>query len=156
MPEKGIPLVANAAGRQVPESVNGRPQIPFQGIGAWRPEAGRASPPVRSCADYPDDGNKRVADFAAALKACGAADGMTISTHHHLRNGDTVAVEIFDACARLGLKNLVWFPSAAFPCHEPLIGHLESGVIHHIEGSLNGPLGDYCSEGRKSVSTCGR
>jgi citrate lyase subunit alpha/citrate CoA-transferase len=25
---------------------------------------------------------------------------------------------------------------------------MESGVVHHIEGSLNGPLGDYCTDGR--------
>jgi citrate lyase subunit alpha/citrate CoA-transferase len=29
-----------------------------------------------------------------------------------------------------------------------LIEHLESGVLHHIEGSMNGPLGDYCSTGK--------
>ncbi|MFQ5482570.1 MAG: DNA-directed RNA polymerase subunit beta', partial [Nitrospinaceae bacterium] len=47
--------------------------------------------------------------------------------------------EVFDILAEMGRKNLRWFPSAAFPCHAPLIKHLESGVIHHIEGSLNGP-----------------
>jgi citrate lyase subunit alpha/citrate CoA-transferase len=25
---------------------------------------------------------------------------------------------------------------------------MESGVVHHIEGSMNGPLGDYCSHGK--------
>ncbi|MBU2552806.1 MAG: citrate lyase subunit alpha, partial [Proteobacteria bacterium] len=35
-----------------------------------------------------------------------------------------------------------------FPCHEPLIKHLESGVIDHIEGSMNGPIGRFCSEGK--------
>jgi len=73
---------------------------------------------------------------------------MTISTHHHFRDGDLLAAQLFDACAELGLKDLVWFPSAAFPCHQPLIDHLESGVIRRIEGSLNGPLGDYCTDGR--------
>jgi citrate lyase subunit alpha/citrate CoA-transferase len=46
------------------------------------------------------------------------------------------------------VRDLVWLPSATFPCHEPLIGALESGLIHHIEGSLNGPLGVYASHGR--------
>ena len=70
----------------------------------------------------------------------GLRDGMTVSTHHHLRNGDFVANAVFAAAAELGVKDLRWFPSASFPCHEPQIEHLESGVIHHIEGSMNGPL----------------
>ena len=148
MPESGIARLENAVGREVPESVNGRSQVPYQGVGAYRPEGDKAAPPIRSCSDYPDDGDKRVPDLKVALEACGVRDGMTVSTHHHLRNGDELAVALFDAAAEMGLKDLIWFPSAAFPCHAPLIRHLESGVIHHIEGSLNGPLGDFCSEGR--------
>lgn len=83
-----------------------------------------------------------------ALKNAGLRDGMRISSHHHFRNGDKVAVPLFQAAAELGVKDLIWFPSACFPCHAPLIPLLESGVIHHIEGSMNGPLGDYCSTGK--------
>jgi citrate lyase subunit alpha/citrate CoA-transferase len=71
-----------------------------------------------------------------------------VSTHHHLRNGDAVANRVFDVAAEIGLRDLMWFPSASFPVHANQIGHLDSGVIHHIEGSMNGPLGDYCSRGR--------
>jgi citrate lyase subunit alpha/citrate CoA-transferase len=73
---------------------------------------------------------------------------MTISSHHHFRNGDLVMNEVFDIFAKMGKKNLRWFPSASFPCHEPMIKHLENGIISHIEGSLNGPLGNYASEGK--------
>ena len=48
----------------------------------------------------------------------------------------------------LGVKDLRWFPSASFPCHTPVIELMEAGVVHHIEGSMNGPLGDYCSHGK--------
>jgi citrate lyase subunit alpha/citrate CoA-transferase len=27
---------------------------------------------------------------------------------------------------------------------------MEKGTIHHIEGSMNGPLGDYCTQGKMS------
>lgn len=141
-------LVLNAAGRLVPRIINNEEHVPFQGIGKYRPTGRKAAPLIASCADYPADGNKVVPDLKTALKLCGLRDGMTISTHHHFRDGDLVANALFDACAELGVKNLRWFPSAAFPCHAPLIKHLESGVIHHIEGSLNGPLGDYCSSGK--------
>jgi citrate lyase subunit alpha/citrate CoA-transferase len=157
-------LVKNAAGRLVPTIVNGQKQVPFQGVGKYRPEGRKAAPPVRSSNDYPRDGNKVVADvrrmtgvepdraridaLKVALKKAGIRDGMRISSHHHFRNGDKIAVPLFQAAAELGVKDLIWFPSACFPCHAPLIPLLESGVIHHIEGSMNGPLGDYCSSGK--------
>ncbi len=141
-------LTENAAGRLVPGEINGREAEPFQGVGQYKPAGRKTAPPIRSCADYPADGDKTVADLATALQRAGLRDGMTISTHHHFRNGDKVANAVFDAAALLGVKDLRWFPSAAFPCHEPLIRHLEGGVIHHIEGSMNGPLGEYCSAGK--------
>lgn len=141
-------LTTNAAGRLVPIEVNGAPAIPFAGVGQHRPTGHKAAAPIPTCIDYPADGNKTVADLRTALEKCGLRSGMTISTHHHFRDGDTLPLQLFDTCAEMGIKDLVWFPSAAFPCHAPLIRHLDSGVIHHIEGSLNGPLGDYCTQGR--------
>jgi citrate lyase subunit alpha/citrate CoA-transferase len=141
-------FATNAAGREVLTEINGEKHKPYMGVGKTRPRGKKAAPPIRSCADYPENGDKRVPSIKEALKKCGLKDGMTISTHHHLRNGDYVPNMIFDAAAELGVKNLRWFPSASFPIHAPIIGHLESGVVHHIEGSMNGPLGDYCSEGK--------
>ncbi|HDS59428.1 MAG TPA: citrate lyase subunit alpha [Thermoplasmatales archaeon] len=141
-------LVTNAAGRLVPTRVNGRPVEPYQGVYAHRPSGRTAAPPIPTCAQYPRDGNKVVADLQTALRRCGLRDGMTISTHHHFRNGDVVANQVFDLAAGMGVRELRWFPSASFPCHEPVIRHMDSGVVHHIEGSLNGPLGEYCSRGK--------
>lgn len=138
----------NAAGRWIPEKINGRPVIPFLGVGKYIPARRKAAPPVVSCANFPQDGNKVVPSLREALKRAGLRDGMTVSTHHHFRDGDKVANKIFDTAAEMGVKNLRWFPSASFPCHAPVISHLESGVVHHIEGSMNGPLGEYCSRGK--------
>ncbi len=141
-------LVQNAAGRMVPVEINGTEAIAYQGVGKYRPTGRKAAPPIRSCADYPEDGDKRVDSIRQALVNAGLRDGMTISTHHHLRNGDYVANAVFAAAAELGVRDLRWFPSASFPTHEPQIQHMENGVIHHIEGSMNGPLGDYCTRGK--------
>ncbi|HBF23028.1 MAG TPA: citrate lyase subunit alpha, partial [Planctomycetes bacterium] len=147
--------VKNAAGRQIPAEINGRKTLPWQGVGMLRPEGQKAAPAVRSCADFPADGDKRVdvdgdivGGLKAALSAAGLRDGMTVSTHHHFRDGDLVANALFDAAKELGVKDLRWFPSASFPCHAHLIPYLEDGTIHHIEGSMNGPLGDFCSHGK--------
>jgi len=141
-------LVTNAVGREVPAQINGAPAVPFQGIGKHRPQGRTRGRLIASCADYPADGNKLVSSLKEALIRAGLRDGMTISTHHHFRNGDLIANQIFDIAAELGIRDLVWAPSASFPCHQPIIAHLENGVVHHIEGSMNGALGRYCSAGK--------
>ncbi len=143
-----LKLIKNAADRKVPALVNGVKAIPFKGVSRYSPKGVKAAPPIRSCNDYPSSGNKVVGSLKEALKKCGVKNGMTISNHHHFRNGDLVMNQVFDTAAKMGVKNLRWFPSASFPCHEPMIKHMENGVIHHIEGSLNGPLGNYASDGK--------
>ena len=141
-------LAQNAAGRMVPTTVNGKNQIPYLGVGQYSPQGRKAGPPVRSSNQYPENGDKRVPDLETALRKCDIRDGMVISNHHHLRDGDSVALMALQAAARLGVKDLMWFPSASFPSQKGAIELMEQGVIHHIEGSMNGPLGDYCTQGK--------
>jgi len=141
-------IVKNALGKEVPTIVNGIEMVPFMGVGKYVPSGRKYAPKIASCVNYPANGDKTVADLQEALVKSGLRDGMTISTHHHLRNGDYIAVQIFDIAKKLGVKDLVWYPSASFPCHEPLIKYLEDGTIHHIEGSMNGPLGRFASQGK--------
>jgi citrate lyase subunit alpha/citrate CoA-transferase len=141
-------LVVNALGRKVPTVVNGHKQVPYLGVGGLEPDRSKHAPPVRSCRDYRADGDKRSASLEEAFEKCGLRDGMVISTHHHLRNGDRVALTALQTAAEMGAKDLMWLPSASFPCHERVIDLMERGAVHHIEGSMNGPLGDYCSRGK--------
>jgi len=141
-------LIRNAAGRLVPDEINGKPVIPYMGVGKYRPQGVRHSPQIPSCIDFPSDGNKQVPSLREALIRAGLKDGMTISTHHHFREGDLVAQMVFDCARELGVKDLCWFPSASFACHAYLLKYLDDGTISHIEGSMNGPLGRYCSEGK--------
>ena len=141
-------MLKNAAGRKVPSEINGQACIPFKGIGKHRPEGRKYAPPIATSIDYPPDGNKVVGSLREALEKCGVKSGMTISTHHHLRNGDLVSNTLFDVLAEMKMKDLVWFPSASFPCNEPVIKHMENGVVNRIEGSMNGPLGRFVSHGK--------
>lgn len=141
-------LVKNAAGRMVPDEINGTNAVPFMGVGKHRPEGRKYAPPIPTCIDYPGDNNKVVSTLSEALERCGLKDGMTISTHHHLRDGDLVSNQIFRIASGKGIRDLVWLPSASFPCNDPVIEYLENGTINRIEGSMNGPLGMFVSEGR--------
>ena len=42
--------------------INGKPAVPFRGVGKYKPTGNKAAPPIRSCNDYPADGSKVVAD----------------------------------------------------------------------------------------------
>lgn len=140
-------LTLNALGRTVPQIINSKDAVPYLGIGKYRPQGRKHATLIASMADYPEDGNKLLPTLKEALIRAGLKDGMVISTHHHFRNGDLIAVQIFDIAAELGVKDLTWVPSASFECHSPLIKYLEDGTIHHIEGSMNGALGKFTSEG---------
>ena len=143
-----VEFACNAAGRDVPLEVNGHHQTPYLGVGQYEPTGNKAAPPIRSNKSYPANGDKRVSDLETALRLCGLRDGITISSHHHLRDGDIIALQALQTAARMGVKDLMWFPSASFPSQKPVIDLMESGVVHHIEGSMNGPLGEYCSQGK--------
>ncbi len=140
-------LVTNAVGRKVPAEVNGTSQAPFEGVGAHRARGRKYGPRIARAADYPVDGDKRVGSLREALERCGLKDGMVISSHHHLRNGDRVALEALVIAGEMGVRDLMWFPSASFPCHEPVIDMMRRGTVHHIEGSMNGPIGEFVSRG---------
>jgi citrate lyase subunit alpha/citrate CoA-transferase len=118
------------------------------GIGKYKPVGRKYAPQIASCVDYPADGNKTLPTLKDALIKSGLRDGMVISTHHHFRNGDLIAIQIFEIAKELGIKDLVWVPSASFECQSVLTEYLADGTIHHIEGSMNGSLGRFTSEGK--------
>jgi citrate lyase subunit alpha/citrate CoA-transferase len=72
---------------------------------------------------------------------------MTLSFHHHLRNGDLVVNMVLDIVAEMGIRDITLAPSALFPVHEALLRHVKNGVIRTIQGSVNGPVGQAASHG---------
>jgi len=138
-------LVKNTLGREVPTEVNGRPAVPYQGVGQFKPKGRKVGPPIPTGADYVD--SKVTKNIDEALDKLDLHDGMTISFHHHLRNGDYMINIIVDKLAQRGLKDIVLAPSALFPVHEPLVDHIKNGVVSHVLGSMNGPVGRLCTTG---------
>ena len=92
--------------------------------------------------------NKLLPSLEDAIRATGLQDGMTISFHHHFRNGDHVVNRVVDTLAKMGFKNLTLAASSLAAVHAPLIEHIKSGVITHIETSgLRGELAEQISRG---------
>lgn len=92
--------------------------------------------------------SKLVKSIREAVQKSGIKDGMTISFHHHFREGDYVLNQVMDEIANLKIKDLVLFPSSLGKVHEPLIDHIKAGVVSEIHTSgLRGQLAEFISDG---------
>ncbi|MFM1514895.1 citrate lyase subunit alpha [Helcococcus ovis] len=91
---------------------------------------------------------KLVDSIRDAIKKTGLKDGMTISFHHHFREGDYILNMVMEEIANLGIKNISIAPSSIANVHEPLIEHIKNGVVTNITSSgLRDKLGAAISSG---------
>jgi citrate lyase subunit alpha/citrate CoA-transferase len=88
-----------------------------------------------------------VPSLKEALQGFGARDGWTLGFHHHLRNGEGVILPTLDAAVELGLSDLRLAQVALFPTHERVIDLVKDGTVSRIEGSMNGPVGEFVGSG---------
>ena len=92
--------------------------------------------------------SKVVSSIQEAIKLAGLKDGMTISFHHHLRNGDYVLNMVMEAIAGLGIQDLNVNASSVFDVHEPLIDHIKNHVVTGLEADyIGGVVGRAISRG---------
>lgn len=77
--------------------------------------------------------NKVVATLKDAIVASGLRDGMTISFHHHLRNGDFVLNMVLEQVAALGIRDITVNASSLFDIHLPLVEQIRNGVVTGLE-----------------------
>lgn len=78
---------------------------------------------------------KILSSLGQAIEKAGLQDGMTISFHHHLRNGDYVLNMVMEEIARMGIRDLTVNASSLFDVHQPLLGHIGKGVVTKIQAS---------------------
>ena len=137
-------MVVNKVGKEIPQAYADKYGV-FEGelahIHEYQ-EASRKIKPVK-----PSD-SKLVSSLREAIEKTGLTDGMTISFHHHFREGDYVINMVMDEIAKMGIKNLSIAPSSIANVHEPLIDHIKNGVVTNITSSgLRDKLGAAISEG---------
>ncbi|WP_320129691.1 citrate lyase subunit alpha [uncultured Sphaerochaeta sp.] len=103
---------------------------------------------VLTCKERELTESKIVKDLETAIQLSKLKDGMTISFHHHFRDGDKVLNLVMDKLAKMGFRNLTLAASSLLDCHEPLIEHIKNGVISRIETSgMRGKLAEFISQG---------
>jgi len=84
--------------------------------------------------------NKLVNSIDEAIKQTKLENGMTVSFHHHLRNGDFVLNAVMESIARLGIRDITVNASSIFDIHEPLIEHIKNKVVTGLECSYMGAV----------------
>jgi citrate lyase subunit alpha/citrate CoA-transferase len=136
----------NVLGREIPEYIEGYGKTkPFEGAFANTNVAEIKSVKVK-CAVPGED--KVLSSIREALVKCNVKNGMTLSFHHHLRNGDYVLNMVMDEVAKMGLKNMKVAASSIFPVHTPLVEHIKNGVVTGLYANyMSGPVADAVSKG---------
>lgn len=136
-------MVLNNVGKDIPENLtqNGVYTGQFENVKPFE-EAHRNVDPVK-----PGD-EKLLGSIREAIEKVGLKDGMTISFHHHFREGDYVMNMVMDEIANMGFKDISIAPSSIANVHEPLIDHIKNGVVTNITSSgLRDKVGAAISEG---------
>ena len=84
-----------------------------------------------------------------AIINSGLKSGMSVSFHHHLRNGDYVMQMVFDEIAKLEIKNLSLYASSLGEAQNGLAPYILDGTITNISCSgVRGKIGEIISEGK--------
>lgn len=92
--------------------------------------------------------SKLISSVSEAIEKTGLRDGMTISFHHHMRNGDFVLNMVLEQAAKMGIKDLTVNASSIFDIHEPIIEHIKNGVVTGLECNyMGGKVGKAISQG---------
>lgn len=132
----------NSIGRDYPEAANG-----YGTLKGFAGATGASADEAAGQAGRRSDA-KVYASLELALDAVGVQSGMTVSFHHHFREGDRVVNLVMEALARRGVRDLVLAPSSLTSVHAPLLDRVRDGTIRRIRTSgLRGPLADAISAG---------
>jgi len=138
----------NTIGRDIPESLQGFGKLEAF-AGAWARNALVDGSRKLLSAGRP---SKVLENLDEAIRRSGLESGMTVSFHHHFREGDFVVNMVMDAIARAGIRDLTLAPSSLTTIHAPLLEHVRSGVIRKIYTSgLRGALADAISHGAMDI-----
>jgi citrate lyase subunit alpha/citrate CoA-transferase len=134
----------NGVGREIPETWRGKRLVPYRDPYGLRPATDRATRPLKRV----DRGDRKVVDtLQEAVERAGARDGMTISMHHHLRNGDDVLNHVVRVLQNLGLRDVTIASSSIHPVHAEMIEAMRDGTIGRVECGVNGLIGELTSKG---------
>lgn len=140
-----VNTLKNNVNRELPEDLMSDLHYqPYESTEIGNPDIQRVAPKVRVSTG--DD--KLVSSIENVVKE-NVKDGMTISFHHHFRDGDFVFNQVMRVIIDSGLKDLTLAPSSLTDImNDMVIEAIKAGTITNITSSgMRGKLGDFVSHG---------
>lgn len=138
----------NAVGREIPDEllVNGREV--YQGKNYMDGKYMQKVAPRTIRREAPTE-SKIVKSIHDALVQCNAHDGMTVSFHHHLRDGDYVVNLVMKEIVEMGLTDINIAATSLGSAHNPIAEYIEQGIVTGIQTSgIRGKMGEVVSAGK--------
>lgn len=139
--------ITNSLGIELPQYIEGYGKVkPFMGAFYYYNKENQKTY-SRRIKNHKPNNKKLCSSIRDAIEKSGLKDGMTISFHHHLRDGDGVIMLVVEEISKIGIKDISICTSSFTNAHERLIEYIKNGVITSISTSgLRGEIG-------KAIST---
>ncbi|MCL2856648.1 MAG: citrate lyase subunit alpha [Oscillospiraceae bacterium] len=138
----------NKVGRSLPEQIEHYGKVtPYAGAFATQKDGVKTGARLKS---FKRGEKKLLSGIREAIEKSGLRDGMTVSFHHHMRNGDKVVNLVMQEIAAMGIKDIRLAASGIFECHAPLVELIENGVITQtVTNTFNpGPVAKAITAGK--------
>ena len=138
----------NAVGREIPDELIAQGWEPFQG-NAYRDgyEYKKAGPRVRSQVSRRE--SKVVSSLREAIEKSGLKDGMTISFHHHFRDGDYIVDMVMRQIAEMGFRDIKLATTSIGAAADIVADYIEEGIVTGLTTSgIRARIGEVVSQGK--------
>lgn len=141
--------MVNAVGREIPEEIlQATGKEVFHGNHYYDGYTYQKATPRTTCV-INSNGSKLVGSIREVLEKCGIRDGMTVSFHHHFREGDYVVNMVMKEIHDMGIKDITICASSLGKAHDPIVPYIEDGTITNIQSSgVRGKIGEAISNGK--------
>jgi citrate lyase subunit alpha/citrate CoA-transferase len=140
----------NSLGREIPEYIERIGKLePFMGAmkklsKGWMDET-TVPPPNKA---YLPHLSKIAKTLETAIERSNPHNGMTVSFHHHLRNGDILLIQTLSILHRMGIRDITLASSSLNDCHDAILPYLEDGTVTRIYASgIRNQLGEAIARG---------
>lgn len=140
----------NAVGREIPEEIlKETGKDIFRGNRKFDGHVYEKASPKTRCVIGGSGSKVLPGGIREALEKCGIKDGMTLSFHHHFREGDLVVNMVMEEVQKMGIKDLTICASSLGKAHDAIVPMIEDGTITRIESSgVRGGIGEAISAGK--------
>lgn len=139
----------NAVGREIPDEIlRATGKEVFAGSYAHDDRCfQKAAPKAHGVCD--PHRSKLVPGIREVLERCGIRDGMTLSFHHHFREGDYVLNRVMEEVHSMGVRNITLCATSLGKANDPIVPLIEDGTITKIYSSgVRGSIGEAISTGK--------